>query len=247
VLGKYTDVKKMSLCLHTNEIIDHHEGTIICVDCGIVKDTYYDCSAISKDTILQNHSSSQVENIVDQLHLPEEFIQVVENNISTSKNKNSLINNQRKNTLSVKKLASEIYNAVNANNSNLLLKDLMNFSHLSAPQIKSKDILLVNLSEITEKYTKKFNIDYKNYTVIKDEVMKYNNTGFQPLTIIGGTIYLHFEKIGLEIPMCEIAKTLGISTASIQRFTKNNRITTIKYKHLKRKSHKYKHAISSRK
>jgi hypothetical protein len=130
--------------------------------------------------------------------------------------------NQQKNNLSVKKLASEIYNTVNKHNSTLLLKDILNFSHLSPTEIKSQDILLVNLSEILEKYTKKFNIDYKTYTVIKDKVDKFKNTGFQPLTIIGGIIYLHFLNIHKKVSMRKISEILGISSISIQRFLKYN-------------------------
>lgn len=214
----------MTSCLHANEIIDHHEGTIICVECGIVKDVYYDYNNVknNEDPFIQKDLLCQIGNFVDQLHLPREFIQIINNNISTSKNNKGKIVNQQKNKMSVKKLASEIYNTVNKHNSTLLLKDILNFSHLSPPEIKSQDILLVDLSEILEKYTKKFNIDYKTYTVIKDKVDKFKNTGFQPLTIIGGIIYLHFSSIRKKVSMRKISEILGISSISIQRFLKYN-------------------------
>jgi transcription initiation factor TFIIIB Brf1 subunit/transcription initiation factor TFIIB len=218
----------MSGCSHTNEIIDHHEGTIICTDCGIVKDTYYDI-IVSKNDFLKRDSLNQIENIMDHLHLPEEFTELINNNLSKSKNKNSRMVNQRRRIFSVKKLATEIYNTVNDKNSNLLLKDISNFSHISPHQIKSKNILLVNLEEVLERYTAKFNMNFQTYTVIKDELNKFKNTGFQPLTIIGGLIYLHFLNIKKKISMRKISEILGISSISIQRFLRyNNEISSRK-------------------
>lgn len=220
----------MSDCLHTEEIIDHHEGTIICTDCGVVKDPYYDAT-IQKDNFLKRDSLCEIENFMDQLHLPSEFIELISSNLSKSKNKNSNSNskmvNQRKRIFSVKKLATEIYNTVNDKNSNLLLKDISNFSHVAPHQIKSKDILLVNLEDILERYTTKFNMSFQTYTVIKDELNKFKNTGFQPLTIIGGLIYSHFLKNRKKISMRKISEILGISSISIQRFLKyNNEISS---------------------
>jgi|LakMenE01Jun11ns_1017448.scaffolds.fasta_scaffold9932341_4 hypothetical protein len=218
----------MSGCSHTNEIIDHHEGTIICTDCGIVKDTYYDI-IVSKNDFLKRDSLGQIENIMDHLHLPAEFTELINNNLSKSKNKNSRMVNQRRRIFSVKKLATEIYNTVNDKNSNLLLKDISNFSHISPHQIKSKNILLVNLEEVLERYTTKFNMNFQTYTVIKDELNKFKNTGFQPLTIIGGLIYLHFLNIKKKISMRKISEILGISSISIQRFLRyNNEISSRK-------------------
>jgi hypothetical protein len=137
--------------------------------------------------------------------------------------------NQRRRIFSVKKLATEIYNTVNDKNSNLLLKDISNFSHISPHQIKSKNILLVNLEEVLERYTTKFNMNFQTYTVIKDELNKFKNTGFQPLTIIGGLIYLHFLNIKKKISMRKISEILGISSISIQRFLRyNNEISSRK-------------------
>jgi response regulator of citrate/malate metabolism len=113
-----------------------------------------------------------------------------------------------------------IYNTINDKNSNILLKEISNFSKLSSNQIKSKDISIVNIEDVLERYTKRFNIDFNDNTLIKEEVLKYVNTGFQPLTIIGGVIYDHFLKIKLRKSMKKIAQILGISSISIQRFLK---------------------------
>jgi len=42
-------MRNMNLCNHLNEIIDVREGTIVCTDCGIVKDLYYTNNEIITD------------------------------------------------------------------------------------------------------------------------------------------------------------------------------------------------------
>ena len=213
----------MDICSHFNDIIDTHEGTIICIDCGFVKGQYFDEKNHKKHDVIINNSLGDVENIIDQLNLSQQFSETIHRNLllngSQFKKKNNFDIEKKH---SIKKLVSEIYNTVNDKNSYLLLKDIVNFSKLSPNQIKTRNISIINLEEILEKYTKKFNLDFKTYTVIKEKISKYVNTGYQPLTIIGSIIYLYFIDIGKKISMKNIALILGISSVSIQRFIKSN-------------------------
>jgi hypothetical protein len=205
-------------CRHENDIIDQHEGTIICTDCGTVKDLYY-CE-FNKQYIpkIENNTYGQIENLLEQLHLPEQFSSTIKNNLDPlflKRNRNS-----KEKSHNINKVTNEIYNTINKDDTIILLKDLINFSKVPSNKIKSKDISIVNIHTVLEKYTKKFNINFKNNTVIKEEVLKYTNTGFQPLTIIGGIIYKHFATINEKKSMKQIASILGISAISIQRFLK---------------------------
>jgi len=198
-------------CSHINEIIDDHEGTFICIDCGFVKDNFFHENRPKNDYVIKN-PSDEIENILDQLNLPQNFSEEIRCNLTK---KRAIVKN-----FNIKKLISEIYNTVNNKNSNLLLKDIINFSQLNSNQIKTRNISIINFDEIIEKYTKKFGIDFKTNTVIKEKISKYKNTGYQPLTIIGGVIYLYFLEIERKISMKKIANILGISSISIQRFLK---------------------------
>jgi len=209
----------MSTCLHGNEITDHHEGTIICTDCGIVKDVYYWNIDKSHDLPLDNYLG-QVENILEYLHIPQQFSGRVLSNLDSLNNKKHLNQASTQKNYNIKKVVSEIYNTINDSNSNILLKDILNLSQLSSKHIKSKNISVVSIDQILEKYTKRFNLDFQNYTLIKEEALKYNNTGFQPLTVIGGVIYSHLKNLKLKKPMKLVAEILGISAISIQRFVK---------------------------
>jgi transcription initiation factor TFIIIB Brf1 subunit/transcription initiation factor TFIIB len=209
----------MISCQHEIDIIDPHEGTIICTNCGLVKDLYFQENNKSFETPITGDLLGQVENILEQLHLPQQFSNAIKNNLYPLSSSKKFFKPKCK-TYNIKKVASTIYQTVNKENSTILLKDILNLSKLTSSQIKTQDVSIVNLEYVIEKYTKRFNLSFNNNTVIKEEILKYNNTGFQPLTIIGGIIYRHLIKLNLRKSMKEVAKILGISTISIQRFLK---------------------------
>lgn len=207
-------------CQHVRDITDQHEGTIICIDCGVVKDVVYDIKFYEHSNFEKINSFDEVENILDQLHIPRQYSEIINSSIYTKKKKARLSLKSLQKTSSIKKIVTAIYNNVNEKHSNLLLKDITNFSHLEPSQIRSKDILIVNVEEILERYTKKFDLDFKSTSAIKEKISQFNNTGYQPLTIIGGIIYLYHIEIKKKISMKKIATVLGISSISIQRFIK---------------------------
>lgn len=43
----------METCLHINDITDIHEGTIICTDCGVIKDIYYENNHGTFDKVIK--------------------------------------------------------------------------------------------------------------------------------------------------------------------------------------------------
>lgn len=198
----------MDDCSHLNEIIDCHEGNIVCTDCGLVKDSHFIEEKMSFQQS-EHHPNSFLDNILDKFNISEYY----GNNITMK-----LLENSKK---SLKHLASEIYKTVNEDSSCLPLKTIMNVSGLKTRQIKSNDIHIVDIKKILEKYTSYLNLDYRTYTLIKEKVELYTNTGFQPLSLIGGVIYLHCRENNIRLSMKKIANELGISTISIQRFVKH--------------------------
>ena len=64
---------KLNMCQHLNQLIDHHEGSIICTDCGEVIDIYF----LRQDNSYVNHIDEFVKNIksylwdcCDRMHVP---------------------------------------------------------------------------------------------------------------------------------------------------------------------------------
>ncbi len=196
----------MDNCAHLNETLDSHENYFVCTDCGLVKDIQYVYEKNPFYQFEQNHYSPVV-NILDKFNISEYY----------SKELNSKTFKKR----GIKYLASQIYKTVNEDNSSLPLKSLMNVTKLKTNQIKSNDIHILDIEKILEKYTTHLNLDFKTYTLIKEKIKLYLNTGFQPLSVIGGVIYLHCREHKKKLSMKTIASVLGISTISIQRFVKH--------------------------
>jgi len=201
----------MDTCKHEDTIIDEHNGDVICITCGVVTDRFFitSSSEITKFETKSNFPSEMliVKDILDHLNLPtEKHFQNIKQKFKTRK-----ISNMRK-------IVSEIYQEVNKNDSSITLKELQNLTGVKTKQVKTENVSQVNIDKLLEKYTNYFKINYKNFTLIKENMDQYMNTGYQPLTIIGGLIYNHFKNANKKVSMNKIAQSLGINPVSIQRF-----------------------------
>jgi len=109
------------------------------------------------------------------------------------------------------------------------VKTLMNLSGLRSRHIKSKSkVHTLDLEKLLETYTSILGLSFETYTVIKEKIVSYKDTGYQPLTLIGGHIYLHCKQNHITLSMKKIAQVLGISSISIQRFVKNDVSTRLR-------------------
>lgn len=206
----------MDLCEHNEEIIDQHEGSIICANCGLVKDVLYESKTLAPSVTENFHigneavsKMSYIDNILDKINFSDYYQECLNREIPFKRRQN------------LKLVTSKIYQKINADQTVLPLKVLLNISGLTSKHIKCDKIHMLNASDLVEKYVKIFGFDYKTCTVIKEKVEKIGtNNGFQPLSIIGGVIYLHCFEIKKKVSMKSIALQLGISPISIQRFIK---------------------------
>jgi len=119
----------MAKCEHLREVIDEHEGSIICVDCGLVKDRHF-TDNISRNSTWQNRHLSTTKClssvILDKMNFPESYANLIEKNLSDAgKNKQNL-----------KTVALEIYEKIIEESDTLALKTLMNISGLKSRHFK---------------------------------------------------------------------------------------------------------------
>jgi transcription initiation factor TFIIIB Brf1 subunit/transcription initiation factor TFIIB len=88
--------------------------------------------------------------------------------------------------------------------------------------MQEKDkVIILKPNEMLEKYCKYLNLDFKAYSVIKENISNISSTGHNPLTIIGSYIYLYCKENKLNYSMKKIASAVNISCISIQRYIKN--------------------------
>jgi len=135
-------------CDHENEITDHHEGTIICIKCGLVKDSYYLQPVMD---MKNNNTDSTVDTIIDKCQLPDFYSNQISHKLKCIKKRG-----KKTNVTSLKTVVSLIYKNVNTNLPILPLKTLMNISRLKPKQIKSNKIHFLDVDNLIEKHAKSF-------------------------------------------------------------------------------------------
>lgn len=200
----------MDICKHVNEMSDQHTGDYICIDCGFVKGVFYQekfTSNIDSDNL---NTSDLLNNLIEKFNIPERYSTVLHKNLENSEN--------------VKNLMCRIYEDVNKEGNIVLLKSIINLTGLKVKEIKSSNIHAVNVETILEKYFAMFRIPYKQITIFKNFSKQFTNTGYQPLSIVGGLIYVYYIRQNKKVSMREIAQQLGINAISIQRFVKKNHV-----------------------
>lgn len=204
-------------CKHLNQLEDQHEGTIVCTDCGLVISEQLFTSTFCPQPIFEPSSQRQeILEILERLNLSKKYVQNVEKSINEMSKKKKKAN---QNIL----LAASVYDAVNRMDSSLSLRNVTAVSGVSGKKITSlnKSIHILKSENILEKYCKLNNLEYKDYSVIKEKLSKYRVLGHNPLTLVGSMIYMHCKEYKIKNSMKSIAQTLGISTISIQRYIKN--------------------------
>jgi transcription initiation factor TFIIIB Brf1 subunit/transcription initiation factor TFIIB len=195
------------------ELIDIHTGDIVCSNCGKVLDINFQQQ--NKEEVFNYNLNEQkdIENILDQLHLPESYVDfVIDNYKKKFRNK--------KNMNTIDKISTCIYSTINTYDNCISLRSLSNITKREPKHIKS-NIKLHNTDELANKYLIQLNISYKDQSVIKSEIKKYINTGYNPLTTIAGIIYNYCRRNKINHSISHISKIIGISPISIRRFLNN--------------------------
>jgi transcription initiation factor TFIIIB Brf1 subunit/transcription initiation factor TFIIB len=116
---------------------------------------------------------------------------------------------------------------LNENGCPISLKEISAVSGLTNSEIykhqNSNDAIILRPEEMLEKYCTILKLNFKEYSVIKENIKGSLKTGHNNLTIIGANIYLYGKQNNLKLSIKLIAKTLNISCISIQRYIKKQK------------------------
>lgn len=201
------------LCSH-KIVDDERNGCSVCTECGFV---------LESQLFTQNFKEFQFEEIpAKNLEIKEEIRELL-HRINLPDLYSSQIT---KNVYGKKKkdIPYTIYKTLNDQGCGISIKDISAISGLDSSEIyksQEKDkVIIMRPEEMLEKYTKKLDLDFKAYAVIKEKIIQSCKTGHNPMTIVGVNIYLYCKENNLKLSMKTIAKTLNISCISIQRYLK---------------------------
>jgi len=206
-------------CPHKNELIDVREGDVICAECGIVIDRYYDYGSVNLSNFETENITQFEKNFVleslERLNLSSEISYEIFKEIQkeSSKKKNESI------------LSGIIYKTLVKLNIPFTLKDICSVTGVETKKISHKscesNIIIINSIDLLERACAKLKLNFLDYTLIKEKINDSNN-GFNPSTIISAHIFDYCKKNNLKISMKEISNITGISCMSIKRYIKKN-------------------------
>lgn len=207
---------EQNLCSHLNEITDHVGGAIICTDCGLVLSNVYlfDFDFEKENEVSENSQRSYILEILARLEMPDCFAKIIQKNLQTIDSKH------RKNENAI---AYIIYKSLVDLNCGISIKDISAVTGYTDSQIYNfqscNDCIIVDPITQLEKFCILLELPKDSYSVIKENIV-IHQTGHNPTTVLGAAIYNHCKKIKLNLSMQKIAKTLNISSISIQRYLK---------------------------
>lgn len=200
----------MDPCEHNYPVIDEHEGTTVCCDCGLVLEKEIYMAPIQREESItptlydSTHSKGRNEAIelLNRLNLPTDMLNQLPHSQQNITNLYDVINKHAVVTTKEFCAASGIQN-----------KKLV--------KMNQNRIIDTNIFLLLEKYCKLLNLTYRDYTLIKAELEQRPPSGHPPLTIIGYYISQYCRANKLRKSVKQICSVLAISVISIQRYRKH--------------------------
>lgn len=198
-------------CQHINQVTDEHEGSVVCIDCGLVMFDQIFCYDIQLQKTEKEIEDKQknYKEILSRLNMSDDFL--------------FDLKIQKKEKIS--SIASNLYININRTSS-ISLKEISSVTGVCEKQLNQKtkgNITILDKEKMLDKYCAQLNISFKNYTVIKEILSKIKISGHNPLTVVASCIYIFCKKNKLKLSMRNISQAVGISCISIQRFLKKNK------------------------
>ena len=197
-------------CEHSYPVIDEHEGTTVCCDCGLVLEKQIYVEKIHKqennenplEEVLKKSLRNDALEVLSRLNLPTEIL----NQLTREKQKIDNLFDAINKTAAV--TTKEFCAATGLNNKKLV-------------KLNQNKILTTNITLLLEKYCKLLDLSYRDYTLIKALIDKKPPSGHPPLTVIGYYILCYCRTNKIKKSMKDICSVLSISTISLQRYRRH--------------------------
>ena len=206
-------------CDNPTPIIDQHEGSEVCCNCGLVLNSVMCHNSMNNNNRdeLFNNNSIFIEYL-HRLNAPsalyaecEEFLTNLPMKIEREALTLYIILLHQKIPRTLKEICS-----VTGSNTNNLWKSLADYQKLSG------DISIIHPIDLTERVCSIIGLSFQHSIQIKKKVLStYNNfPNHHPSSNVGMNIYTHCKEQKIKLSIKEIAEHLGISVISIQRLLK---------------------------
>jgi len=200
-------------CKHLSQIEDHHEGTIVCISCGLVLSSLFleQVESVTQISEKENKYLTEIQNLLDKIHVPICYGYQIESYLC----KNFTIKSRQA-------LVFSIYNVLNKLDIPISLQEVSN-----AMSIKKKllnrvkcDYNCVTLDSINQvdKYGGMLGLPYNTVALIKRKLSSVPVSGHNPNSVIASLIYQVCKKSKLKLSLKRVSEITSISCISIQRY-----------------------------
>lgn len=213
-------------CPHTDEIIDVREGTYICLNCGLCKDTYFEQPKIKYDYKesynIGYENICYIKEVLSRLNVPIYICDFISR---------SVIENSHNRKITRPMISHHIYITLSRMGIPFSIKDICSVTGttqklISKEQSKTVEssIIIIETDDLLWRYCSKLDIKHQFYTVIKEMIPKMSE-GYNPSTIVSAYIYIFCRRNKIKLTIKQISTVTGISCMSIQRFIKKNELS----------------------
>jgi transcription initiation factor TFIIIB Brf1 subunit/transcription initiation factor TFIIB len=211
-------------CSHKNQLIDYRGGFVVCEECGTVIDCVFEFHSGREDDAscgLTEKESDYVKEMIERLNLPCSIFSHIAKKIMKKKDGKNATETS---------MAHCLYIALADLGIPFTINDVSNITGINHSKIskdkkcENSNVVIIKTENILERACSKLNLNFRQYTLIKESIKESNN-GFNPSTIISAYIYVFCRSNKLNITLKQISNTTGISCMSIQRFIKKNELS----------------------
>lgn len=209
------------LCSHSKTIRDEKEGQYICAQCGLVLDVIFledfspNKARFTNHTVPNNPIQNEIYDILDKIHISKSFVSPIYN-YYRSQYKTYTLDNI---LFSVYKVLNDDYQF------NISLQDLCSITGAKKENVysaqKVNENIFLDISEMAEKYCSILNLNFKNTSLIKEQLKSEPISGHQPMTIIAGCLYMYCKTKKIKTSLRKISEATLVSPISIQRYLKH--------------------------
>lgn len=206
-------------CSHSNSVCDYHEGTEVCMSCGLVLAPLFISSFDQKilNSVYKSEKDKQkiqeIEDILDMMHISRFYSNFIYKYFTS----NFMIWNSKTTVFCIFKVLNEMGYSIS-------MRELAAVTNVEKKKLNSaqpnNQNVEVSFDNIAEKYCQILNLPFKTITVIKDKIIKSPMTGHNPNSVIASVIYKTLKKEKHKISLKKIANLTNVSCISIQRYNK---------------------------
>jgi|LakMenEpi03Aug12_release.lakeMendotaPanAssembly.Ray.scaffolds.fasta_scaffold06135_13 transcription initiation factor TFIIIB Brf1 subunit/transcription initiation factor TFIIB len=212
-------------CSHENQLIDYRGGFVVCGECGVVIEQVFESYSHERDETfceLSGKETEFVKEMMERLNLPNSIFSHIAKRILEKKDGKNVSETIMAHCLYTTLADLGIPFTVNDVNSITGI----NHSKISKDKkCKNSSVVIIKTEDILERACSKLNLNFKQFTLIKESIRNTNN-GFNPSTIISAHIYRFCRTNRLNITLKQISSITGISCMSIQRYMKKNELSS---------------------